>query len=451
MIYALLFFGVGFFVALLSTPWAIRLGQRGIGLDHANETRKRQETPIPRLGGLPIMLAVLLGLAVIIGVHPGHAVKWMPVLVGSALMYGLGLWDDLRPLGARRKLFGQLATACLVFYLGLRIDKFSWPGAAGSIDLGAWSMLVTVLWLIAVPNIVNLIDGFDGLAGGLGICMSATLGVVALHNEQGGVACYAFTMAGALLGFLVFNFPPAKIYLGDGGAYLIGFTIAALSLTSANKGSVAKVLFVTFIALGVPILDTTFAIVRRGLRGYPLFHADDEHFHHRLEKLGFSKRRILLGIYGVCLVLSLAGLSIIWSTGNTLPIGIGVLFLLALFVLRYFHLLKSWEDVRRKMDRLLGRRRVVAYALAQVQVLELEVERCASAQEFWSVFEHTIRRVGFVEAGEVENAVTLEVRYNGSTPWTLHAPRAKGTTVEWQRIAECFRPVYVKAKTRWPA
>ena len=148
---------------------------------------------------------------------------------------------------------------------------------------------------------------------------------------------------------------------------------------------------------------------------------------------------------------SLAGLSIIWSTGNTLPIGIGVLFLLALFALRYFHLLKSWEDVRRKMDRLLGRRRVVAYALAQVQVLELEVERCASAQEFWAVFEHTIRRVGFVEAGEVENAVILEVRYNGSTPWTLHAPRAKGTTAEWQRIAECFRPVYVKAKTRWPA
>ena len=450
MIYALLFFGFGFLVALLSTPWAIRLGHRGIGLDHANETRKKQTAPIPRLGGLPIMLAVLLGLAIIIGVHPGHAAKWMPVLVGSALMYGLGLWDDLRPLGARRKLVGQLATACLVFALGLHIEKFSWPGAAGSIDLGAWSLPVTVLWLIAVPNIVNLIDGFDGLAGGLGLCMSATLGVVALHNEQGGVACYAFTMTGALLGFLVFNFPPAKIYLGDGGAYLIGFTIAALSLTSANKGSVAKVLFVTFIALGVPILDTTFAIVRRGLRGYPLFHADDEHFHHRLEKLGFSKTRILLGIYGVCLVLSLAGLSIIWSSGNTLPVGIGVLFLLALVVLRYFHLLKSWADVRRKMDRLLGRRRVVAYALAQAQVLELEVERCVSAQEFWAIFEHTIRRVGFVEKGEVENEVTLEVRYNGSTPWRLHAPRAKGTTVEWQRIAECFRPVFAKAKTRWP-
>jgi len=451
MISALLFFGVGFLVALLCTPWVIKLGKHGIGLDYANETRKKQDVPIPRLGGLPIMLAVSFGLAVIIGVHPEHGVKWRPILVGSVLMYGLGFWDDLRPLGARRKLIGQLATACLVYWMGLGIDKFSWPGSVGSIELGAWSLPVTVLWLIAVPNIVNLIDGFDGLAGGLGLCMSATLGVVALHSEQVAVACYAFTMAGALLGFLVFNFPPAKIYLGDGGAYLIGFTIAALSLTSSNKGSVAKVLFVTFIALGVPILDTTFAILRRALRGYPLFHADDEHFHHRLEKLGFSKRRILLGIYGVCLVLSFAGLSIIWSSGNTLPVGIGVLFLLALFALRYFHLLRSWEDVRRKVDRLLGRRRVVQYALAQVHVLELEVERCASAQEFWAIFEHATRRVGFVESGEVENEIVLEVRYNGSTPWKLHAPHAKGTTVEWQRIAECFRPVYAKAKQRWPA
>jgi UDP-GlcNAc:undecaprenyl-phosphate GlcNAc-1-phosphate transferase len=451
MIYALLFFGFGFFVALFCTPWVIRLGLRGIGLDYANETRKKQVAPIPRLGGLPIMLAVALGLAIIISVYPQQGVRWLPILVGSALMYGLGLWDDLKPLGAKRKLFGQMATACLVFSMGLTIEKFSWPGATGSVELGPWSLPVTVLWLIAVPNIVNLIDGFDGLAGGLGLCMSATLGVVALHNEQVAVACYAFSMAGALLGFLVFNFPPAKIYLGDGGAYLIGFTIAALSLTSSNKGSVAKVLFVTFIALGVPILDTTFAMIRRGLRGYPLFHADDEHFHHRLEKLGFSKRRILLGIYGVCLVLSLAGLSVIWSSGNTLPIGIGVLFLLAMVVLRYFHLLKSWADVRRKIDRLLGRRRVVQYALAQAQVLEMEVERCESAQEFWAIFEHTIRRVGFVEPGEVENEVSLEVRYNGSTPWRVHAPRDKGTTVEWQRIAECFRPVYARAKEKWPA
>src|SRR5258708_1891614 len=265
-------------------------------------------------------------------------------------------------------------------------------------------------WLIAVPNIVNLIDGFDGLAGGLGLCMSVTLGIVGLHNDQLPMAWYAFTMAGALLGFLVFNFPPAKIYLGDGGAYLVGFTIAALSLTSSNKGSVAKVLFVTLIALGVPILDTTFAMMRRALRGYPIFHADDEHFHHRLEKLGFSKTRILFGLYGICLVLSLFGLSVIWSQGGTLPIGIGVLFLLALLALRYFHFLKSWDDVRRKLSRVVRRRRVVQYALLQAQVLDLEAERCKSAQEFWAIFEHTLRRVGVVGAGGYDARNALDVK-----------------------------------------
>lgn len=449
MIYTLLFFILGFVIAVFTTPWVIRLSHRGIGLDFAHESRKKQEVPIPRLGGMPLMLAISVGLLVIFALRPSNATNWFPVLVGSLMMYGLGLWDDLQRLGAKKKLAGQIITALLVYNLGLSIDKFSYPGSAGSIDLSVYSMPVTVFWLIAVPNIVNLIDGFDGLAGGLGLCMSVTLGIVGLHNDQVPVACYAFTLAGALLGFLVFNFPPAKIYLGDGGAYLIGFTIAALSLTSSNKGSVAKVLFVTLIALGVPILDTTFAMLRRGLRGYPLFHADDEHFHHRLEKFGFSKTRILFGLYGICLVLSLFGLSIIWSQGGTLPIGIGVLFFLALLAARYFHFLKSWEDVRRKLNRVVRRRRVVQYALLQAQVLDLEAERCRSAQEFWAIFETTLRRVGFVEEGESDAEYAIHIKYNGSTPWTLHAPRHKGTETEWQRLAECFRPVYAKAKQKW--
>jgi UDP-GlcNAc:undecaprenyl-phosphate GlcNAc-1-phosphate transferase len=450
MIYTLLFFLVGFVVAVFCTPWVIRLSHRGIGLDYAHESRKKQEIPIPRLGGMPLMLAMSVGLLVIFALRPTNATNWFPILLGSVMMYGLGLWDDLKPLGARKKLLGQFTTACVVYSLGLNVEKFSYPGV-GSIELGGWSLPVTVFWLIAIPNIVNLIDGFDGLAGGLGLCMAVTLGIVAINNSQLAVACYAFTMAGALLGFLVFNFPPAKIYLGDGGAYLIGFTIAALSLTSSNKGSVAKVLFVTLIALGVPILDTTFAMLRRGLRGYPIFRADDEHFHHRLEKFGFSKRRILFGLYGICLVLSLFGLSIIWSQGSTLPIAIGVVFFLALLALRYFHYLRSWEDVRRKLNRVVRRRRVVQYALLQAQVLELEAERCRSAQEFWAIFEHTLRRVGFVEKGESDAEYDIQVKYNGSTPWTLYAPQHKGTEVEWQRIAECFRPVIVKAKQKWRA
>lgn len=451
MISALLFLGFGFLITLLCTPWCIRLARLGIGLDHANETRKKHTAPIPRIGGIPLMLSTSVALVLILTQIPEHASSWFPILLGSVTMYALGLADDLKPLGARFKLFGQLGIACVVYWLGLSIDRFSYPGSGGSIELGSWSLPVTVFWLIAVPNIVNLIDGFDGLAAGLGLCMSVTLGIVGLHAEQVPVACYAFSMAGALLGFLVFNFPPAKIYLGDGGAYLIGFTIAALSLTSSNKGSVAAVLFLTLVALGVPILDTSFALMRRALRGYPLFRADDEHFHHRLEKLGFSKRRILLGLYGICVVLSLLGLSIVWSQGRTLPIGICVLFTLVVFVLRYFHFLRSWGDFRRKFGNVIGRRREVQYALLQAQLLELEVERCRNSAEFWSIFQQALRRVGFVEPRDDQELAQVEVTTGLGQPWLLHAPRLKGQRYEWQRLAECFRPVYVKALEKWPA
>ncbi len=451
MIYSFLFLGFGFLISVLCTPWVIRLSADGIGLDHANEPRKKQGTPIPRLGGMPLMLSMSLSLVLVLAFHRESSSQWFAILLGSALMYGLGLWDDLKPLGARVKLLGQVATACLVYGLGLNIERFSYPGAVGAIELGSWSLPATVFWLIAVPNIVNLIDGFDGLAGGLGLCMAVTLGIVGLHSEQIAVACYAFTMAGALLGFLIFNFPPAKIYLGDGGAYLIGFTIAALSLTSSNKGSVAAVLFVTLVALGVPILDTTFALLRRGLRGYPLFRADDEHFHHRLERLGFSKRRILLGLYGICVVLSLVGLSIIWSQGRTLPIGICLLFILVLFILRYFHFVNTWDDFRQKLERILGHRREVQYALLQSQILELELERCADANEFWPIFNLTMRRVGFVEPGERADSSEIAIHSHGSTSLTLHAPHHKASHGEWMRMAECFRPIYLKALQKWPS
>ena len=449
MILAVCFFVFGFLVAFITTPFVISLSRRGIGLDGPDETRKRQAAPVPRLGGAPIMLAVSLGLGLIFFVTPGESANWFPVLTGSLLMYGLGLWDDLKPLGARKKLLGQILTATLVYFMGLSVDRVTYPGGGWSVQLGAMSYFATVFWLIAVPNIINLIDGFDGLAGGLGLFMAVTLGIVGLHNEQLAVAWYAFTMAGALLGFLSFNLPPARIYLGDGGAYLIGFTIAALSLSSSNKGSVAAVLLVTVIALGIPILDTTFTLLRRGVRGYPIFHADDEHLHHRLEKLGFTKGRILLGIYGVAVVLSLLGLSVIWSQGRTLPIAIGALFILAITVLRQFHSVRSWEDLRRKADHVLGRRRQVQYALLQARVLELELERCAEAAEFWAIFDQTMRRVGFTGAGESEGEAVVHVTYNGSTPWTLHAPKEHGTTSEWQRVAECFRPVYARAKLKW--
>ncbi len=446
----LFYFVFGFILAVITTPWVIRMAHAGVGMDVADESRKQQATPIPRLGGMPVMFAISLALIIILRMQPGRASDWFPILLGTVMMYGLGLWDDVSRLGARKKLLGQIATAAIVWTMGLTIERFSLP-LYGTIELGWMSGPVTIFWLIAIPNVINLIDGFDGLAGGLGMFMALTLGIVGTYTEHYAVAWFAFTMAGALLGFLVFNFPPAKIYLGDGGAYLIGFVLAALSLANSHKGAITAVMLVTVVGLGLPILDTLFALARRAARGFPLFHADSEHFHHRLQEYGFSKQRILLGLYAVCVVLSLIGLTIFWNQGGTatIAIGAGVLFLMALAAVRHFHRVDSLVEVHRKVKRTLGRRQTVHYALLQAKVLVLEAERCESGEEFWGIFEQTLRRVGFCEEGEVDAHVTIEVRHHGSRPWRLHAPRAEGTLAEWQRLAECFRPAFVKALERW--
>jgi len=444
------FLAFGFLVSVILTPWMIRLAHSGVGLDAPDEGRKRQETPIPRIGGIPLMFSLLLGVIIILWMQPQRAFEWFPILIGCSLMFGLGLWDDIKPLGAKKKLVGQIAVASVVSALGLNIEKFSLP-SYGTIELGALSVPVTILWLIAIPNIVNLIDGFDGLAGGLGLFMSLTLGLVGYSSDHLGLAWFAFTMAGSLMGFLIFNFPPARIYLGDGGAYLIGFAIAVLSLSSSHKGSVAVALLVTLVGLGLPILDTAFALARRALRGFPLFHADDEHVHHRLEKMGISKRRILLGLYGICVILSLIGLTIFWNQGGTLPIaiGLGVFFLMVVGVVRHFLRVRSWQDVHHQMKRVLSRRQAVQYTLLQAKLLVLEVERCATGEEFIRILSSTMRRVGFVEEGETEKQVAIQLRQNGTKPLVFHASLEEGTAAEWQRIAECFRPAYAKALAKW--
>ena len=231
----------------------------------------------------------------------------------------------------------------------------------------------------------------------------------------------------------------------------MGFCIASLSLTSSNKGSIAAVLLVTIVALGLPILDTVLALVRRAMRGFPLFHADDEHIHHRLEDLGFSKRRILLAIYGICVVLSLMGLSIFWSQGRTIPIAIGAVFLLAIFAVRYLQYVRKFSEIGNQMEYVLGRRRMVQYALLQAQIMELELERCEDAEEFWQIFYEALNRVGFIPdaTGQRDNYIPVEIKYGAGEPWMLYAPEGAGSVSELQRLAECFRAVYIKAKERW--
>lgn len=449
MLASVLFLVVGWGVVLVLTPSVIRLG---LGLDIKDEFRKKHDGKISRLGGVTLFTAFLV---TYLGLHVSGSklgTAWGALGVCTTLMFGLGLWDDLRPLGAKVKLVGQILIAVLAYFMEIRIDTLTYPGGNFILTLGFWGFPATVFWLIAIPNIINLIDGFDGLASGIGVFLSLTLGVVALIAQQQAVACLCFALSGALLAFLGYNFPPAKIYLGDGGAYMIGFLIAALSLQSSNKGSVAAALIVTVVALGVPILDTTLTIFRRGMQGFPLFRADRGHVHHRLEELGFSKRRIVLSLYAVCVVLSLIGLSILWSQGRTMPIAAGMLFLLALYAVYSLGYFRTWWELKLLVQRMLMRRRDVQYGILQGRVLLFEVDRCQSAEEFWSLFFQTAAKMGLMRQPPEGPGRLLElpIQHPNGMQHLLYARLNEHDENYWRLLSDCLEQSCHKADEKWP-
>ncbi|OYW76323.1 MAG: hypothetical protein B7Z37_09170 [Verrucomicrobia bacterium 12-59-8] len=387
------YFSGALLVAALGTWWILKRGGR-IGLDKPDTRRKLHEKAISRLGGAPIFLAV--GLASIVAGYIGGLgwTRWLPVAVCNAMIFSVGFVDDLKPLGAKVKLVGQIGTALILYSLGVSIDILSNPFGEGALTLGWWSLPLTLLWLVSIPNIVNLIDGMDGLAGGFGLFLSLTLAFLGYYSRQPDVLVVSLAMAGALAGFLIFNLPPAKIFLGDGGAYLIGFFIASVSLFTSNKGSIIGALLVIIIALGVPILDTLFAIIRRAIRGVSIFNADAEHIHHRLILLGYSKGGALAALYAVCLALSLVGLSILMIKGIALPVVGAFLFLLALGTARYLGYIRSWSNFRAQINETMERRRQREFFRAYGRVLDFEVERCADLQSFATLFQHGLERMG---------------------------------------------------------
>jgi len=450
MVTAVLFFGIGCGVVAFITPFLILWSKKGWGMDQPDNFRKHHIKAIPRIGGISLYGAFLICFGLIWAFRGGLETEWKAIFCSLTLLFAIGLLDDFRPLGAKKKLLGQIAAALLAYWIGLRVELISYPVGFFSLDLGSWSLPVTVFWLVALPNIINLIDGIDGLATGLGLFLFVLLGFVGWSNSQMDVAWMAFACAGGVLGFLFFNFPPARIFLGDGGAYFIGFAVASLSVKSSNKGEVAGALLVTIIALGLPIMDTMFAIMRRGIQGFPLFRADAEHLHHRMEKLGISKQRVVLSMYFVSVVLSLMGLSVLWTQGRTLPIAVGALSLMALAAMRYLGYVQSWMGLRNQVSRALGKRSDVQYALLYAKVVEMEVERCQSFDEFEEKFQMALRQVGFLAEGEGEQdeAETIQLRFKSGHSLRLQAPKSYPVHY-WNRLADCFHAPYAKALQKW--
>jgi len=374
---------------VLKAALALHLTPRAQDLHHT------QQTPVPRLGGLALA-AAFVGIEVFALYCPEERERmaggWV-VAVSSLVMFGLGFWDDLKPLGAKKKLLGQIAIAAAVCALGIGIQQFKIPFTGRIIELHGWGALLTISWLVGMTNLINLIDGVDGLAGGICLMLMTLLAYVG--HESGSFGLLAAGMAGALLAFLWFNFPPARIYLGDGGAYLLGFQIGLLAILNSHKGTVVAALVAPLFVLALPILDMALAILRRGLRGLPIFRPDRKHIHHHLLGMGLSRRRAVLSLYAVTLIFLAMGFAAFASRGQLIPLLLGIAMIILLICAGKLSFSREWFAVGRIVGNSLGMRQEVQYTLALTRWLALEGGRCSSVEELWSDLVFAGQRLGF--------------------------------------------------------
>lgn len=392
---ALIFGSLGFVVCFFIIPLVLKTIAPAVA--HRREMHQTHKLPVPRLGGIALAAAFVVVTAVSFLLEPSQPGHRRLILGFSSLaMFTLGLWDDLSPLGARKKLLGQILISGAAFYCGLRVDTFKNPLSGVVYELGGWSVFATVFWLVAMTNLINLIDGIDGLAAGISLMLMCLLVYVGMNGPTFSL-CLATGMAGALVAFLYFNFPPAKIYLGDGGAYFLGFLIGGLTIENSNKGTVAAALIAPIFALALPILDTSFSIVRRGLKGLPLFRPDRRHIHHRLLHQGWSRRRTVLTLYGVSLIFLALAFVVFWSRGRWTPILFGCGFVLVLIIAPSLGLIRNWLTVGRAFGNSLEMRKEVQYALLLRTGMEMEAERCESLAALWMDYTHVVRKLGFTE------------------------------------------------------
>ena len=307
-------YSIGFLVALVSSISLTRVVgsyARRIGLVDPVDDRKIHTEPIPRLGGVALFIAVNLG---VIALSAMDAFRTFPVggaliavLLGGAGMFILGLFDDVRPMRARYKLLFQVSIASAVALFGINLDSLVLP-FVGDVTLAPWlGIVLTVTWLVGVSNAFNLIDGLDGLAGGVALFALCTLFIVSVLFGHIDAAVTTVVLAGATIGFLRFNFPPATIFLGDSGSLFAGFMLAGLGLVAAQKTPGAVSIAIPIVALGLPILDTALTILRRFLRLQPIFSPDRGHIHHRLLGRGHSPRNVAYLLYIACGLFSTAG------------------------------------------------------------------------------------------------------------------------------------------------
>ena len=314
--YSLLIVGVCLIIVALIIPFVKKIAEHINALD-IPDARKVHTKPMPRLGGLGIFIGFLVGYMI----FGKNTIQMNSILIGSFIIVLTGIFDDIKPISAKAKLFGQIfASSVIVFYGNILLNNLTIFGL--DINFGIFAYPITILFIVACTNIINLIDGLDGLSGGISSIFYLSTIVICFFQSRFTELEFVLSliMLGSTLGFLVHNFHPAKIFAGDSGALFMGFIIAVISLLGFKTTAITSI-FIPLMILAVPILDTLFAIIRRLLKHQSISTPDKQHLHHQLLKMKFSHRNTVLIIYLITALFSTA--SILYTLNDTEDIFIG--------------------------------------------------------------------------------------------------------------------------------
>ncbi|MCI5120105.1 MAG: undecaprenyl/decaprenyl-phosphate alpha-N-acetylglucosaminyl 1-phosphate transferase, partial [Candidatus Electrothrix sp. AUS4] len=341
MLILLFVFVAASLTALSLTPY-IRQFALHFDLTDKPSARKMHSKKTPRIGGVALFssfFSPFLFLLIIRQYSPlaqefFSDSSLLCFAAGAVLIFFLGLLDDVLELSFFVKIMGQLLIAFFVYSCGFRITEVTTPFGP-HFSIGSFSLPITIFWFLLVINAINLIDGLDGLAAGICLFVSHSMLFVCIVSGRFAAALAFAALAGSLIGFLRYNFYPASIFMGDSGSYFLGYCLAALSIGGAIKGQVATAMLIPVIALGIPLMDTLWAPVRRFINGQSIFQPDNKHIHHRLVRLGFTHRRAVLALYALSVILGICAMLLVHAQNETSALILFVLGIGLVALLRY--------------------------------------------------------------------------------------------------------------------
>lgn len=376
-------------MAAFLTPVVRGLALRYGWLDHVRGSRKIHGKPIPRVGGLAIILGFFAPLVALSVYQTGtgtlfyqNELRVLGLMAAGIVIGLLGLYDDVKGADAKKKFVIQGALAVGLYFCGFKIQQLATPFGF-TLNLGQFALPFTVFWIVGVINALNLIDGLDGLAGGVAFFAVGTTFVIAFTRGDALMMLFMACLGGAVLGFLFYNFNPASIFMGDTGSMFLGLVLAVGSIQTGQKSSTAVAILIPIIVLGLPIADTLMAMGRRAFRGRPIFSADKEHIHHRLLALGLSHRKAVLVLYSACVVLAATALALVYASSvQTVVI---LTFLGASFVVG----MRSIGLLRIEHASQMGKKRQRNRRLrAAVRAAGERLSIATSAEELWDGVRH---------------------------------------------------------------